>query len=302
MKKNPKIQEEKAVEINQRPDGSILVYDEEVDDFVQVSKEQQMLAIKMDHQVSLGHFISAVAYKKIRDDKLFLGLGFSSFREYCEVGRGQHIKVVQRQIRVLEKFEKFLPELESGFNKNNNLSGTARFQIVELGFSKLRELATLEDEKIEELATTGALQTPDGGLSIEDIQRMTSREFTKQLAEIKRKHAGKIAQLDEENKQLKEERKLIQKQLEHLQQKMEQLRDLERKYGAKGSTIESKRMILETALASLANAEQYIFQIGLQEDDPISLHSDMANLIRRLDEVHKRAVSMYGFVVEVIDR
>ena len=139
--------------------------------------------------------------KKMRDTKLYIELGYSSFETYCE--EAAHIK--QRQaynfIKALDEFG------QEGLQSN-----------ATLGITKLAALATLCSEDREQLMATV------------DVEAVSTRELEEEIAKLKKKCEQLTLDLDAASKaddaleQLTEEKQMLESKLTDLQEENEKLK------------------------------------------------------------------------------
>lgn len=281
-----------------KQEHSLIVYDAEHDAMVEVTREQQMLAASLHRQVVIGAFITALALKRIRDERLYVALGCHTFDEYtvsmCPFNRAQAYKY----LKIAQRFEQLLPNMEElkeiAESKKVNKNSERFVQSTgQMGIEKLYELTRLEDNDLEELTTTGKLSTPDGDYTLEQMQEQTTREFTRQLKEIQARYSGKLSQLDEENKTLQAEKELLEKQMEQNQEHIQDAREIQKLWGRRASKIEEKREMLNEARKTLAYLQQIVFQINIQDDDPGSLQREMLDLAGAIHETHEKLFGLY---------
>jgi len=267
------------------------VYDEETDDFVEVSVEMQKRANAVHLQIALNAISTAIGIKRMRDEKLYLGFGCQSFSEYIETRLPFTRRQAYNYIQIAERFIPFLPDI----SKDEYVVHSGAQHITEMGYNKLFALSGLPDDQFSKIVDG------EDGVTLDELADMDTKEFASALTKYKKKHSKTLAQMDEQNKSLKDENRILKEKLAEADQRLEDAKALEAKFGKGGFSLESKRKILELARKEMLAAEQYVFQLNLEESDTIGLQKEVAIFIRRWDEVHKRMMMNYGFVVRAAE-
>jgi len=262
--------------------AEITVYDEETKDFVQVSKEIQSIAGAIHKQISMSSIATALLLKKMKDEKLYLGLDCQSFNEYVQCMLPFKERMARNYIRIAERFQKFLPETVVIGDRQRVAEIPENLQSLSL--RSLVQLTNIDDDDFDEVTSKDNLGQP-------------TPEFAKMLQEVKKKHSGKISQLTEEVKKLKAENESS----ESVAEREKRNEEIERIYGAKASTLKSKRMLMDAARSCLNQAEQYLHQINVDDEDPAGLKKDMADLISRFHAAFKKGLNNYLFLADQIE-
>jgi hypothetical protein len=248
------------------------------------------LAAHLHQQVALGVFVTATALKRIRDERLYEELGFETFGDYIgaiPVSRTQ----VYLNIKIADKFDKFLPQ-----GSGENVPPWDNFE--NFGMRKLGALVKLDDPDFEEIIGGGAVQVNGNDFTMQDFAIMKATEVEGVLIDYKRKTSKKISLLEENLKLEKSERKQDKDKIAELEENIQAQKDLEILYGARASTLESKRRSLELARKYFDLANQYFQQSNILEDDPVAMRREAAQIIQNIDMMHKNASTNYGFTQE----
>jgi hypothetical protein len=258
---------------------AITTYDAEQDKMISLTRKQIHLAGVLHQQMTFGVFITAVALKRMKDEKLYLALNCQSFNEYLltmsPIGRVQ----AYAYVKIAERFQQFLPEIGQEGVREGVRDVQSTEHIEDLGIQKLYELTRLDEVDFNEVIDG------KGNFSLEEVKEMTVREFREEITKMKKakdKYLSKSAQLDEENKLLFQENETLKKQVEEADKKIKILKDLETTLGAKATKLAEKRELLERSREALALCERYLFQTGINCDDPADLRKDLSDYIHRI--------------------
>ena len=155
---------------------------------------------KETHEKAVGYFKVSEQYgykfimevKKIRDDRYYKELGFSSFDDYCNNAWGFNRDWMDRKIKSASNLK------EEDFT----------LYTMQYGQEKTFLLATMEDEQQREQATTKGIPTEQGNKSIDEA---TQKEINE--------HRRKYKELEQQTEQAKKSEQIMQKQLEELESK-----------------------------------------------------------------------------------
>lgn len=284
----------------------LTIFDREKKRYITIDTEQQQFAAMVHQQVLLGVFVSAIALKKIIDDKLFLALGCETQEEYFESMTPYSSRQGYRLLTIARKFDSVYGAL--GSNEIKQISegkvtpvshGKGSKHVInaeklgELGIRKLYELAKFEDEELKELIKKGKAKINGEDISLDEIKDMTARELTKQVKEVKDKYMAKLSKVTEENKLLKEEKKSLNSKIEQMQEDVEEADQLARQFGPAASRLKEKKQYVIKAEELLNEFRHTLFRCGVSEDDPEELQKQLVSIIRKIDETHKNAIMHY---------
>jgi len=154
---------------------------------------------KETHEKAVGYFkiFEQYGYKfimevrKIRDDRYYKELGFSSFDDYCNNAWGFSRRWVDTKIQSASQLK------ESDFEKY-----TSQF-----GQQKTFLLATMEDEQREQTLNEG-IPTEQGNKPVNEATQQEIREYQR-----------KLKQAEQQTEQAKKSEQIMQKQLEESESK-----------------------------------------------------------------------------------
>jgi hypothetical protein len=275
------MEEEKALVIRE-------VWDDEKKKMVTIKPEQARLAAYLHEQVTAGVFVTALAMKRIINERLYLALGAGSVQEYCDTmlpfGRGQAYKYKA----IAERFEGVLPELTPPEKEDGSsliVSPGRQYDLKSLesiGYRKLYELSKVEDADFSEIPTRGIVKIGNEEINIDQIQEMTARTWNIKLAEIKRGYSSRVNQLEEKVKLLESERIAIESREAEAKSKIETARDLERLYGPLNSRYEAQLNDIEEVDRLLLRATSVIMKMKPEEEFPDGYFERLRSLFQRV--------------------
>ncbi len=166
------------------------------------------------HEKAVGYFKVSEQYgykfimevKKIRDDRYYKELGFSTFEDYCQNAWGFSRRWVDMKIQSASKLN------ESDFEKYTS----------QIGNQKTFLLATMEDEQREQ-ATEKGIPTEDGYKSIDKATQKEIAEYRKNTDEA----IQKAEQAERRAKQAESTAEAERKERERLERENEELANVE---------------------------------------------------------------------------
>lgn len=259
-----------------KQEGSIL--DLETNEFHTPTEERIAMANHWHGQAMAGAIITAMAIRRIFDEKLYLDLGCSSRDEYIN----RMLPFGRKQAYQYHKVAgKFAPYLESGES------------IEELGIRKLNELAKLDQPDIEALLEGKEIGEGDDKVSLAEIREASSREVSDQIKKVRQKYQAKVTQLEEEVLTLKAESEADHEKVVKAEQKLEEARSIEQVYGSKASLVADKRRRMAEANTHLDSMIETIMRSGVTEEDPDTLINDMLAFLRKLNKYQERIEAEY---------
>ena len=206
-----------------------------------------------------------VAFKEMRDSKLYKELGYSDFGDYCEKETGMKRQSVYRYINIVEK----LPE---------NLS----HRCDKIGMTKLQLLTTLSNEVRNEIIAEGNLEDT----TVKELQQ-------------------KIKELKSENQRAKDDLRNVETNYDNLNQRYQKLGDENAKLGAKVRELESRPVEVATQtvekvpkgyIAPQAYSDmvdKYEMRIDEMESEQLALrreaHAKQTELENQIAELEKQS-------------
>ncbi len=170
----------------------------------------------------------AMGFKRMRDEKLYMALGYQSFGEYCEREAGMKRQNVYRYIEVVEK----LP---------NDLS----HRCDKIGMTKLQLLTTLSDEERTEI------------IESTDLENTSVRELRERIKELEREKDDLHAECILTDTKRKSEKEQLEKRINALTKAREiTQKDIDK--------LSEEKSELEKQIAKL---ESRPIEIVVQEND-----------------------------------
>mgnify|MGYP007123664439 FL=1 len=278
--------------------GNILnVFDSDTQKWVEITHEQQRLAYYVEQQISAGVFISAVALKKIRDEKLYLARGAQNFEEYITMlpfGRSTAFNY----LKVADRFENVLPaQLSDGkvhdmdFKDEKvhdmDFESDETSPIGGFSYQKLLELAKLDDNELKSLLEDGKVTINDSEISLEDIKDMSAREASQAIKLIKVKYQEKVDTLSEEVKMLKNEKSALLDTIEANSDKVLSAEEKEKLWGGKASMYDHKLDLLSDADETLNRFKRLMGNANVNIEDAENLQKKFVDLIKSVGEAHE---------------
>lgn len=290
------------------------VWDAETNQLHRIEPERQKIASYLHQQILTGAFVTALAIKKMFDEKLYLELGCSSRDEYIETMSPLNRRQAYKYFAVANRFAKYIPlsekvhssALESentgetvnedspkpGENDEKRNSSSA---FSKIGIAKLYELLSLPEENLEELITTGKTTVRDlDKLTIEEITEKKSREFAKQMKEMRQQLTGKLSRLEQENKKLKSEAEAAADRIAEAEEMWRKGMELESKYIGPERSLEGKRQSLARANELLSELMRAVTKIEITPEDPETEQRRCLDFLRMLAWFNSNARDHFG--------
>ena len=223
-----------------------------------------------------GLYQMATGFKKMRDEKLYKALGYSSFEEYCENETGMNRQNVWKYISIVEK-------LPSDFVSSK----------IQIGKEKLLLLASLDEEEREEIT-----QSTD----LESVTVSKLRETIKALTDENNKLLEEHADLEDERDTLECVRNDLTEALRQQKEKNKQSNSLIEKYKKELEEIreEVKNQPIQVEASvlpeSIPSPKPRTLKKTFQGDtyDPDSEAYDFAMVMYR--EVEQKMQHLYNFI------
>jgi len=292
-----------------------MVWDAETNQLHRIEPERQKMANHLLQQALGGKLITAIAIQKIYDGKYFLELGCSSRDEFAETVLSMSARQARKYYAVASRYEKYL-----GLGKNaplqlaentgeivnedspkpgeNDEKRNSNSAFAGLGIQKLYDLLSLPEENLEELITTGKTTVRDlNPLTIEEITEKKSREFARQMKEMRQQLTGKLSRLEQENLKLKSEASAAEDRMREAREMWEKGVQLESKYIGAERTLEGKRRSIARAHELLSELMREVTKIEITLEDPETEQRRCLDLIRNLEWAHSNARMQFDFLI-----
>jgi len=293
--------------------GLLQVYDADNDCIHESTPERQRWANEVQGAILFGTFISAMKLAEMMNNRLYLDLGFISRDDYIEngfpLGRAQAYKM----LRISKRYMEALPDLErkmlTSKVHSSGLSGeehdiekvhsSGLFQWDSIGVTKLYELSRLPDDDLfQQAVENGSLTTADGRqLTLEDIREMSSRQFAKEIKELRDKFQGRLHSAEEENRKLKSEMATIKREAAKAAERFKHLQMVEEKFGGAANKLEDKKKMLENAYEYLNLFNRCMDAANLEEEEPEELVR-LAQMIVQAEQTYTaRIITRYRPII-----
>ncbi len=271
------------------------VYDLELEKFVTVSPETQRTAGYVHQQILAGSLITAMALKKIKDDKLFLGLGCQSFEEYINSMLPFGRSTAFNYLKVANKLESVFPnQLDSADPKVQTFGHEV--QPAGLDFRTLLELTKFDDDGFKNLLKDGMAEINGETITLDEIKDMTARETAKAVKNIKEKYSHKVDKQAAQIDLLISEKQALQDTIEANSDMVAAAEEKEKLYGAKASTYENKLRLLNDAEKSLADLQKLVVNANIDTEDSTNLQKKLVGLLKSISNTHTNFMSNYQSV------
>lgn len=279
------------------------VFDSESGIVIDVPKEMQNRAQYLLSCINGATLLVSVALAEFADNKLFLGLGYSSFKDFAENRLGFSYRMAKNYLQVGRRFGDALglragglsaPDVkgepvsrlkgpdgpESTSPKGEPVSRLKGPDSLEqfsgLGIKKLLNLARVEDAVFEDLIENKELTAADGTVyDLDQIKAMKSAEFValvKQKKDGDKAYQSKISQLDAEVEKLKSEQKYSEKDRAENERLTQENNYYAARFEADKLSISKKSKALEEAGKSILNAIEIVSGIKVEPEDPEAHH------------------------------
>lgn len=305
-------------------------YDADADEWVESTPARQQKALQMQLLVDAGAFIQAIGLHHIREERLYLDMGYSGWTEYCETKLGMSRSNAYKLARIGRTFAPYLdagniggvlqlpasdvsPVRHEGDEKGDGSpvkhpdpfedAPPALRQIAGLGLRKMYELTTLEEEDVTRIIQSGEVQLVDGtSLDLDEIRDLAVREFTAQLDQVRKAHRLRAGRVEEENARLKAEAEASAELVDRAESEKKRAERLEARYGPVAGKLEEKERQMALARTTMNELAEQLFRVGVTSEDPEELQHDLCDLRRKLDGVTERFAAAYGDVFYRVDQ
>lgn len=298
--------------VKSEPVQTLTVYDEENQKYIEVNREIQVLAAQTHQEVLMGVFTSAVAIKKMFDNKLYLGLGYQSREDYIANG----LPIARRQAyayyQIASKMDsavKLLRAENAEFDENSNpvVHSSALTQNTEqllpnengwselgkLGVKKLYEITTLEDDELATLLKSGKVSLDGGDIDLNELIDLTAKQVAQKVAAARKRDKAEISRLSEKIKLTESEQKDRAKLVDQLSKENGDAKKIEAMYGPKASLIKDKFERVSMARTLLNEFAMTTRNCGVDENDPAELRNELRTLLKSISELHEELTDAY---------
>lgn len=275
-----------------------IIINEDTGKPVKVDPSRRQLGYALHSRIEAAVLVTAMALKKISDDKLYLDMGFGSWKEYTSVLPFAY-STSKIYLQIATAFEPLLPSvtedskgqpvsLLESYTPENVQDSTVQ-ELSSLGIRKLRALAQVEDADFSELPTSGEIGLPDGTrITIEEIRAQTVAEVERSLRDKKRKYLGQIRDAEQRAALAESERDALKKQAEDLESQKESLKALETRYGRVGMNYEAGKRKLSRLFDLVTQVNVEIGSMKMDDEVQEMLSDEIQNIHRLLDNARNK--------------
>lgn len=204
----------------------------------------------------------AMGFKKMRDEKLYLQLGYQNFEEYCENNVGFSRKQVYHYISVVENLPKefVTSRLQVGVNKLYLISRLAEEERSEIVETVDLESTTVKDLKAEIKKLKGSLQ------SEQDKTKSVVARYDERIAGIVENNKARVDKLEKQLEEFKEndESKALKERIEELNLQIKELEERPVDVAVQDNTEELQKQLENQKAAyeiKINNKEQKIVEL-----------------------------------------
>ncbi len=282
--------ESTIAKVSNHSQGVTSILDSESGNFVEITPELQRNAMYVHGQIQLGTFAIALAIKKIYDEKLYLGLGCSSRKEYAETMLPFGRKQAEKYYKVADKVSQFMPELKENGASMRHLEPGDTEKLDGIGMAKLYELTKLEDADFEEIMEGNEVN----GVSLEEIKAASVREATAEIKRIRDAYSKKLAVQDEAIKTLKAEKQANDDKIRAAEEKLNTAKAIEDKFRREAGSVEDKQRAIKAAKSLLDEASMLIGACGVDVTDPETLQQEFLSMADKMALMINIMKTSYG--------
>lgn len=288
-----------------------IIISDETDKPVVVDPKLRSLGFALHSRIEAAVLVTAMALKKIRDDKLYHHMGFSSFREYCEelpfshpnakkyLQIGDHLGGILPEIAIEQNDQGLLASNTGDFEQNETVQ-----QLSALGLRKLRALVSIDNVSFKDLPSKGEIKLENGEvLTLEEIREETAAELDRKVAAVKKKLRDQLRTAEEKAALAESERDALSKQIEDLQKQNADIKVLEERFGNLGTTFEVAKRKLTRIHELCVQLSGEIKLVRVPEDIQRMLAKDIMNVVSVIrvcaDDMelnHLTALEEFGFI------
>lgn len=275
------------------------VLDEETGELVEITDERRQISVRIHERIQGSVMVSAILLQIARDEKIYLAFGLGSFQEYVNTMLPFSKRYAYKLLNVADEFSPILPKVSSMTLSNGEVPNEIQ-ELGSLGISKLYNLTRLPEADYSEVFKKRKVKLADGTeLDLREIEESSSREFDRQVSEIRREYQKRISNLEEQNRKYKGEYQHAKVELEKNQDRLDRINELESQYGPKAVRVEDIEHNISVATGHLRKASKYIFQNDLEDDDPDTLKQEINNFLRLMHTIQEGLWDRYEWLKDI---
>ncbi len=283
-------------------------YDSEADEMMLFSGAEVARAQEFDHAESITRAARCVILWHIKNERLYLALGYSSFRDYTHKKQYSY-KTARRYAEIGERYSawmKELPEERTITQVIQLISENEKIQRVEsLGPTKQRLLLKEDNDLLEEIAETGTLTARDGSgaeIALEDLVALKTEDLRERLEEkdnVIEAYRRRLHQSEEDKKLLQSQIESDEQAVARAEASLARAHDLEAKYAERERSYDEKFKQLTKAREAAGKLRQAFLGYGLEvgSEDPDALKALVADTMDELVSIMQTARAVYWFAL-----
>jgi len=282
---------DKTIEVIKAEQSKVMVFDDHSGKTVEVTQAMQQSAWTEHNRIN-GCILQIMAsLSKIKEERLYLALGFTNFVEYCKsVGFGktggyQNAFAGGKMAALgIGPGNDFSAHAENG-TADSDFSAHAEKQLEALGARKIYEVMRLAQDQIKQLLTGGEITAATGEkISLEDIRNKSAAETSRAVSQlVKSKKDNQVGKLKADNALLNAEKKALMDQIKSMEKEVTAARTLEDKYGPTDTRLKDKLARLGQAQEHLGGFYRAINKAGVNPEDPADVLDIFSALVGSLE-------------------
>ncbi|APF20369.1 hypothetical protein Calab_1481 [Caldithrix abyssi DSM 13497] len=297
--------EKQALDLVKKVDEAkeeLRVYDEEGDKVVKVSKKMQDKAWELHMRAQAHLFEAAKCLYQIKEEKLYLALGFSSFRAYYE-SVGMKKRTVFKELNLGQKLlnaEK-VPTSAPSVHQNEGGDGVQEVPtsaLEGLGKSKLIELARLSQEQFNAILSGEEIEVNGERLSLAEARKLSAKELAKRITRVQRdKEEVKTGVLRARVKQLEATLKLREEELKATEARLKRIEELEKKYEKVENDRRRKLELIGLAREYFKDFVKMIGKAEIKADDVFEVREEFFHLFSKVKTFWEKNEAQWAAVL-----
>lgn len=262
------------------------ITDEDTGEVVEITPLFRDEALQVHGQIEGAFWQMATALHRIVEDRLYLALGYTSFRKYCSDTLPFKFRQAYNYALVGEKFGLRL------LKDDNSVHSSAQ-SLESLGIKKLQLIASKAEDQIEKLISEGKIKVDGEDLSEEELTNRKVSELKEML-----KNSDKKAQRAE---LLEEQKKNVEMERDSLAQEKKDLKEWKDKHQERAEQQDEIEAILKRAFNLKREVMREITKLGVDEMFEVATEDQRERLVLFLDAWQKSAITHKNKHIELIE-
>ncbi len=283
---------EKVETVEAKP---IQVWDDALGDFQEVSIEKQSkaeAALRLLNQLDL---IKAFVIKMVHDEKLYSGIGCSSFQDFIDrklsFGKTKAYEYLKVANTYLPNFTHVLVD-----------GKISPKEIDKLSVRTANETSSARTDEQDFLLSRTFKELLGGSEEVDFAEVDEPNVGARKLTELKEKSTSKISILTEELKLAKKERDEYKKGFAEAMERIERIEESEMLFGPMATKLDEKKRLMSTARDMLGAVDTIVAKLGITIEDPASVIKDLYDLVRRYQWGFAQIAENHSFMISLFDK